>query len=455
MTRHRMRLAPLCAVLLAAAVVTTGCDTVSDVTDSINPFSKRETVLPGERRPVFEGTDPAAVAAGRPASPGAASGGRIWTQAGGNAANNPGNVAISVSGARAWSASLGSTGGGGIGSLTSSPIRTSARPVSDGSRIFVYKQNGEVVALSAGNGGRLWVRNLRPEGERDVGAGGGVAVDGGRVFAATAYGTVAALDAGSGQVLWSQQIQAPAREAPTASGGNVYVVTQNNEVVALSQADGTEKWTYSGIPETGGVLSSANPAVSGNVVVLPFSSGEVMAIDTAKGEARWADGLAQPFRTLSLSGLVDVSGSPVIADGVVYAAGVGGRVIAAKLSNGERIWEQQFGSVHTPVVSGNALFMIDLDDRMVALDRKTGTPLWHVELPNVENRKKRINWAGPLLANGTLIAVSSDGQMARVDATTGRIVETKKISVNVFVNPIAAGGRMVVITSRGDVVAFN
>lgn len=449
---NRRHIARVC--ILFGALAVGGCETVSDYTAAVNPFSKKDKVLAGERKSLFDGADTPAQIVGQSASVGSASGGQDWSQAGGNASNNPGNVAVSVDGARAWRTSIGKSAGGGIGSFVSSSVRLAARPVAADGRLYVYKQDGTVVALSANGGGKLWQRDLRPEGERDVGAGGGVSVDGSRVFVATGYGQLAALDASSGTVLWTKTLNAPAREAPTAVDGNVFVVTQNNEVLAASQEDGTEKWTFAGIPETGGILSAANPAVSGGTVVFPSSSGEVLAMDIAKGEPMWIDGVSRSYRTHAVSGLVDVAGSPVINDGVVYAAGVAGRVIATNIKTGERIWEQDYGSVHTPVVSGSAVFLIDLDDNMVALDRKTGDPLWQLPLPNAE-KKKHANWAGPVLANGVLVAFSSKGQMAQVDASTGQLLGTKPTSVDVFVSPIVAGGRVVAVSSDGDVVAFN
>ncbi|WP_338109931.1 PQQ-binding-like beta-propeller repeat protein [Roseibium polysiphoniae] len=434
---------------VAFSLLLSGCGSVSEFSDSLNPFSK-EKILPGDRKPVFDGADPAAVVEGRAASVGKASGGQDWTTAGGGLTNDPGNIAVSISGSRVWRASIGASGG----SFTSDALRGSARPVSAAGRIFVYKPNGDVIAFSTG-GARLWTRALRPEGEKDVAPGGGVVVSGNIVYAATGYQQVAALDAASGQVLWTGDLGTPARGAPVAGNGLVIVVTQSNEVYALNQEDGTEAWNYVGIEETAGVLSSASPAISGNRVVVPFSSGEIMALDIKTGEPAWIDGVARGFRTLAVSGLADVSASPIVSGNTVYATGVAGRTIASNLKSGERLWEQDLGSVHTPVVSGNALFMIDLDDRMVALDRKTGETLWATTLPRPEKKKKRRNWAGPVLANGALVAISSDGRMAMVDATSGNIMATYDVKTKVYVTPIVAGGRMIVLDGDDAVAAFN
>lgn len=436
-------------VTAVLALGLSGCSSVSDMADSINPFSKEEK-LAGERTPVFDAADPSETVANKAATVGSATGGQDWPMAGGGLTNDPGNVAVSVSGARTWRANIGATGGG----FTSDALRGSARPVSAAGRIFVYKPNGEVVALSTG-GARLWSQTLRPEGEKDVAPGGGVAVSGGRVYAATAYSQLASLDAASGRVAWTVDLDTPARGAPTVGAGHVFVVTRTNEVIAFNTEDGTQAWSYVGIEETGSLLSAANPAISGKHVIVPFSSGEVMAIDIKSGEPAWIQGVSRGFRTLAVSGLADVSASPVVSGGTVFATGVAGRTIAASQKTGSIEWDKNIGSVHTPVVSGNALFMVDLDDRMVALDRKTGETLWSTVLPKTKKKKKRRNYAGPVLANGALVALSNDGHFVAVDAASGQVMLTRDIKTKVYVTPIVAGGRVIVLDGDSAVAAIN
>ena len=418
------------------------------------PSPRRKKILQGERTNLF--TDAGSLnggASGTANVPGP-SGPADWSQSGGNAANNPAHASLAGSGGKAWRVSVGSSSGG-LTSFGSSGPRIAARPIVYQGRVVVYGQNGKVTALSIANGGRQWTTQLRPEGEKDVATGGGVAGDSGRIFAATGYGSLVALDAASGRQLWTKQLEAPARSAPTAAGGKVFVVTQTNQVYAVNQEDGGDLWTYSGIPETAGLLSVANPAVSGNTVIVPFSSGEVMAIDVKSGSPRWIDAVNSSYRTQALSGLSDVTASPVISNGVVYATSIVGRTIAINVKSGERIWEQDAGSVHTPVVAGNAIFMIDLQDRLIALDRKSGSPIWSTQLPIIRTRKKRSNWAGPVLAGGGLWMLSSDGKMGRVDPASGAIAWTRDVSEKVYVSPIAAGGKLIAISGNGNVVAFN
>jgi outer membrane protein assembly factor BamB len=105
------------------------------------------------------------------------------------------------------------------------------------------------------------------------------------------------------------------------------------------------------------------------------------------------------------------------------------------------------------VVSGDAVFIIDLDSRMVALDRSDGTILWAAQLPRPE--KKRDNaWSGPLLAGNSLWAISNDGRLAAVDPVNGQLRSDENIGISGFSSPILAGGRMIIVSGAGEVSAF-
>jgi outer membrane protein assembly factor BamB len=438
----KTRFAPT-AAMIGLAVLLAGCSAIS----GMNPFKQKEKIMPGDRVAVLpQARDD--VAGGTPAIDGA-SGLSDWSQPGGNAANAPGNVSLAgAAAAQSWRISV-------IEKAGKHNVRPAVPPLVYGGRIFVYDASGTVTSLSAG-GGRQWSVSLAPENERKARTtGGGIAASGSALFVATGFGELVALDAATGDRLWTYELSAPAHSAPTASGGKVYVVSATNVLHALNEADGTEAWQYSGIPETAGVLSSASPAVSGDTVVVPYSSGEVVAFDVATGKGKWADAVVRSTRTLAVSGFTDVAASPVIDDGVVYATGVSGRTIAISLADGDRLWEQSIGSASTPAVSGNALFLVDLQDNMVALDRATGKVFWTTALPVVRKKKFFSVWTGPTLAGNLLWAVSNDGRMVGVDPGTGNVIVDRQLQSPAYIKPIAAGGQLIVLSADGSLAAFQ
>jgi outer membrane protein assembly factor BamB len=433
---------PSILIVGSLAVLIAGCSALS----GINPFARDEKLLPGERRAVLPRAGDE-VAGGTPSISGALALAE-WSQPGGNAANAPGNVSLGgTTATAAWRASV-------IESAGKRNVRPSVPPLVYGGRIYVYDASGTVTSLSPG-GGAAWSVSLAPQGEKGRTTGGGIAAFGNAIYAATGFGEIVALDAASGNRIWAFKMSAPAHSAPTVSGGKVYAVSATNVLHAVNLADGTEAWQYPGIPETAGVLSAASPAASGDTVVVPYSSGEVIAFDAASGETKWADAVVRSTRTLAVSGFKDVAASPVIHEGVVYATGVSGRTIAVSLGSGERLWEQNIGSASTPAVSGNSLFLVDLEDNLVALDRTTGKVFWRTGLPVVRKKKFFSVWAGPTLAGNLLWAVSNDRRMIGADPATGNIVTDRELPSPAYVKPIAAGGQLLVLSADGSLAAYQ
>ncbi|MCB1475201.1 MAG: PQQ-binding-like beta-propeller repeat protein [Rhodobiaceae bacterium] len=447
-----MRKAIATLLLCSATLGLAGCETVGDVVPSgLKFFGPKEEILPGERHAALASSDPTAVdekAAAVPVSLPAPAAIGDWAQPGGNASNSPGNLAVGGGGFSTSVALSGSNSRVGFGGGLAAR-KLSVSPISYQGGIYVMDSAATVTAL--GGGGRSWSTSLKPEGEKSGGGfGGGLAGDNGRIFAATGYGKVHALDASNGAVLWTHDLESPARSAPTVTGGRVYLVSSDNVIHSLSVDDGTEIWSYRGIPETAGLLSTSSPAVSGNRVVVPYSSGEIIAFDTAKGEPVWGDQLTGGSRFSAVSGLRDVAGSPVISNGTVYAVGVGGRMVAVAEKNGERLWARNIASSQTPVVAGNSVFLVTLNGDLLALDRATGNVRWKTALPGAGT-----SWSGPVLANSQLWLGASDGRILTANAVNGQIVGSTKSSGPIYVRPIAANGSVVFIDDNGRVTGVN
>nr|WP_321456774.1 PQQ-binding-like beta-propeller repeat protein [uncultured Cohaesibacter sp.] len=436
------------AAYLIWALSLAGCSSVGDFADSVNPFNTPEEILPGQRQALFETAAVAEVEDKTPVSISGQTDFSSWSQAGGSASNNPPNVSFAGQGARVWSANAAVRGG-------DSDERAAARPVSVGGRVAVYSPDGQVSLYQASNGGRLWNVSVRPQNEKGVSLGGAVAMDGARVFAATGYSELVALDAGTGRRLWTFQLDAPARGAPVVAGDTVLAVSATNSLFAVNISDGSKIWTFDGIPEETGLLGSGSPAVSGNTVLFSGTSGELVALDLKNGEMRWSDTIVQGSRRYAVSGISAIAGGPVVADGVVYAASVSGNTSALRVRDGERLWDRSLGAVHTPVVSGNTIFVLDLDDRIVAMNNKTGKIRWSSQLPSVRSKKKSTSWAGPVLAGSRLWVTSNDGKLAAVDPKDGKILLTRDIKDPVFIAPIAVSGRLIMLSASGRLSAYN
>jgi outer membrane protein assembly factor BamB len=407
-----------------------------------NPFSKEEEKLPGQRVAVI--TNPTlaeAPAVGKPISLPAPVTNADWTQPGGTPTNNLGHLTFGESLRKVWSADVG-TGSSSRGRLSSVPL------VVDG-KVFTLDAAGTVSAFSAASGGKVWSASTRPDNEKSSeGFGGGLAYDGGRLFATTGFGTVVAFDPGNGAIAWTKKIGEPIRSSPTAAGGKIYFVATNNYLYCINAADGAELWKARGLPQPATLLNNVSPAVARSVVIAPYPAGDIAAYAAGSGEASWRESLSRGSET-SASSILGDPARPVVDRGMVFAVSHGGRMIASSESTGERVWTRNIASTQMPWSAGDAVFVVDVSGKLLALSRQDGSVRWVTELP------QGTRWSGPVLAGGRLWVVSGQGRLVGVDARSGQVGPQLDLDTPVFVSPIVAGGRMYILADNAQLIALN
>ena len=373
-----------------------------------------------------------------------------WSQPGGNASKSMGHLALADAPSQAWRITI--QGGDQRTRLGASPV------IVDG-KLYVSDVEGSVRAFDAASGASLWTAStFKGDENRRARFGGGVSVEGGRAFATNGVGEVVAFDAGTGAEVWRAKPGGPLRGAPTLANGQVYVVSQDNQLFALNQADGVVVWTQSASLESQGVFGVAAPAAAQGTIVAGFSSGELNAYRYENGRSLWADALSRAGISTSVSALADIDAEPVIDQGRAYAIGEGGRMVALEVVSGQRLWEQNLAGISTPWVAGEWVFVLTDDARLVCLARSTGRVRWIGQLPRYRNEKKSkgpISWVGPVLAGGKLWVANSQGLIASMSPADGSIatqIETKGVYTHA---PVVANNTLYVMSDEGTITAFR
>lgn len=410
----------------------------------LNPFKKEEVKLPGERIAVLksqEGFQVDAAAAKRPVILPQAKRNAEWSQ--------PGGVPSNALGHLDFGGGLGAAWRGDIGSGSSDDGRLTASPIVYQGKVYTLDTEGVVSAFSSSGGSRLWRVSLAPESEEgNEGFGGGIAAYDGRLFVTTGFGIVVALNASNGTVEWSRKIGVPLRSSPTAADGKLFFVSAESKLHVLSTVDGVELWTFRGLPGSATLLSNVSPAVSGDTVVVPYPSGEIIAYTISTKRPAWADSVSRTRGGSSLASLSDPA-RPVIDRGVMFAVGHAGRMIATAIQTGERLWTKRIRGTQMPWSAGDMVYVVDVNGILLALTRKEGNVRWLTELP------KSTRWSGPVLAGGRLWLASGEGVVVSVDAKTGNIILQRDLGTPIFISPIVAAGRMYVLTDKARLLALN
>jgi outer membrane protein assembly factor BamB len=283
-----------------------------------------------------------------------------------------------------------------------------------------------VLAYGRRDGKLRWQRTVKVEKPHEglhkdgTYASGSALTDGKRIYAFFGSRGLYALDM-NGRVLWKKELglmqtrNAFGEGASPALHRDTLVVTWDHEgadfVVALSAADGKEKWRRQRDEPT----TWSTPLVvehAGRAQAIVGGTNKLLSYDLETGDLVWqAAGLT-----------MNVIPTPVHADGVVYAM------------SGFR---------------GNALRAIRLAD---AKGEVTGPPalLWSYD-------KDTPYVPSPVLVGGGLyFRKSNSGILTALDAASGtpRFSERLEAIPNVYASPVAADGRIYVVGREGAAVVL-
>ncbi len=464
------------ALLCGLAVTVASCGTVRRAL----PFG-----LGGDDRPAASATEgqrisvlefeqqlaPSAALAGRDfflPGPQAAT---AWTQPGGAADNAVEHVIAGADLTVAWRRDIG-TG-------SSRVHQVMAPVVADNGRVFVLDGESTVTAVDAGSGAVAWRTDVKRAeaaaarglfglggGSSGGGFGGGVAIGGGKVFVASGYRAVTALDQATGAVLWTTPVDVPIHGAPTVAGSRVFVVDVENQIFAFDVNTGLQDWSYRGIPEPARIMRASSPAVTGDTVIAPFSSGELVALRASTGQSLWTQVLSRTTRTSALSEIRDIAGRPVVSRGVVYAISHAGQMAALDVRSGQPRWQLPVSGVNAPLPVGDVVYVVSKTGELTVVNRESGQVYWTRDLNEGRTRKEggflgffdrtvTPKWSGPLLASNRLLLVNSDGELVAFDPKSGAQTGSVRLGGPAFIAPAAYNGALYVLTDRGVLVSIR
>lgn len=174
----------------------------------------------------------------------------------------------------------------------------------------------------------------------------------------------------------------------------------------------------------------ADPASDADRYFVATEAGRVYALNRM-GAARvaWTADLDTPLRT-----------TPTVVDGMVYIAGEDGSLSAFDAATGERKWRRRtraeqpraYRLFSRPVVADGLLAVGAADGTLRIHDAATGRERHRVEMAD---------WvrAAPVIREGRVYAATVDGQVAAVNARTGRVLWQSEPATHGILGDLTAG----------------
>ena len=228
------------------------------------------------------------------------------------------------------------------------------------------------------------------------------------VIMADTSGQLRYYDKASGEIQWSRQFDTGFSAGPAIYEDMALLGTQNAEVIALSVKDGNQLWKQTLSSE---ILST--PQKAKDVVIVQTNDGKVYGLSAKTGKVSWVYERNVPV--LSLRG----NSTPVIVDDQVVVGFASGKLVSLAVGDGKLNWESTIA-----VAKGRTEL-----ERMTDID-------------------------GPIVHKSGVLYVSAyHGQVAALDAQSGRIIWAREISSQLGVT---VGDSLVFVTTvNGRIWALN
>lgn len=243
-------------------------------------------------------------------------------------------------------------------------------PTVAGGRVYATTNDSELIAFDANTGEVLWTYQAIAEQARILSASS-VAVDGETVIAPFASGEVVALLAANGRRLWSDSLSRSGRLTslssindiagrPVIDNGVAYAGSHSGVLAAIDIRAGQRGWARP-------FAMTQTPWVAGDVVYVVSTDGELAALDRQTGNAYWVTQLRRYRNESNRSGRVSWTG-PVMIGSRLVLANSEGEVVALSPQDGTTLSTAEVGNAVfiPPVVANGNVFIVTDKARLVA-----------------------------------------------------------------------------------------
>ncbi|WP_024553588.1 outer membrane protein assembly factor BamB [Franconibacter helveticus 513] len=346
----------------------------------------------------------------------------------------------------AWSTSVGD----GIGDFYSN-----LHPAFLDDTVYAADRHGIVKAMNIADGKEVWRVDLSEKTgwlsrNRPALLSGGVTVAGAHAYIGSEKAQIYALNTADGTIAWQTRVAGEALSRPVVSDGLVLVHTSNGILQALNESDGAVKWTVNLDMPSLSLRGESAPTSAYGAAIVGGDNGRVSAVLMQQGQMIWQQRISQATGATEIDRLSDVDTTPVVVNGVVYALAYNGNLTALDLRSGQIMWKRELGSVNDFIVDGGRIYLVDQNDRLLALNTEGGVTLW------TQSDLLHRNLTAPALYNGYLVVGDSEGYMHWINTDDGRFVAQQKVDGSGFLTePVVANDKLLIQAKDGTLYAIT
>jgi outer membrane protein assembly factor BamB len=334
-----------------------------------------------------------------------------------------------------WSSKIGDGQGDGFYKITPTLV--------DGV-LYVASSDGEVAAISAADGDRLW----RVELERPL--SGGVGYHDRSLYLGGADGSVLQLSADDGVVEWEAAVSGEVLAAPAVSDDWVIVQTYDGKLLGFQSGADEPTWTFTSDVPVLTLRGTSTPILVGGNAIAGFGDGKVIAVDVNSGNVSWESRIGVPQGSSEIDRIVDIDGAMTQQGIELFVASYQGRVASLDNRTGRKLWQQNVSSVTGTHVGFGNVYVADVDGTLSAFLRTGQGVRWQ----NIELGYRQLSRPTPV--SSYVATVDFDGYLHLLSQVDGQIVGRTKIGGDAArADMIADSGRLIIFADNGQLLAYE
>ena len=330
-----------------------------------------------------------------------------------------------------------------------------AQPIISKNKLFFLDAAGNVLAYDIIKNKVIWKKNITINNDQGHNIGGGIAVDNKFLFIGSPYAELFCLELNTGDLVWKNNTITPIRATPTLVENKAIILTSDNRILVFEKEDGTLIWEHQGIQNTTAIIGEPKVAVDGNLVLAPYSNGDIFALNLINGSELWKQTSVNIEQSETSNSFSDIDANPVIFQNIAIIASTSGKFFAINKKNGNLIWEQYLNTSQTPLVNGNSIFLTHNNKELINLDLKNGKIRWSTEIAQDLSEEKSNLWLTPVLMNNKLILVGGNKKLVIVNPFSGEIEAELRLPDIPITSPIVVNKKIFLMFKNSSIFSIE
>ena len=274
------------------------------------------------------------------------------------------------------------------------------------------------------------------------------------IYIADNIGFIYKINSANGEVVWIKNHGIPLKSNIKIFKDNIFLINQDNRLLCLNVDKGSLVWDVRSVSSFIKSQSFLSLAISKDEdLIILNSSGDLVKLKTDNGKIYWTLSALGSFFAHDTD-FFRSSNIVLVDNDIIFSTST--TTFSFNLINGQFNWQAEIGSINTPIIDGNNIFLMTDNGYFVNLNRKNGKIIWSINILKILKKKKQITKiAGYILGSSKVYIVTQNGYLIICSANSGQIESFKKIGDTINTNPIVSNGSLYILTENSKIIGFN